>query len=108
MLALQGYYDGNMVRTLEKIHAKKNQKLIITVLDEFMDESDSKDEKKSARGILAQYADLGLREKEQYAWEKAVTEKHGSAYANVILRYLLNDNEARRWYQLTHKQKEES
>ena len=49
MLALQGYYDGNMVRTLEKIHAKKNQKLIITVLDEFMDESDSKDEKKSAR-----------------------------------------------------------
>ena len=29
MLALQGYYDGNMVRTLEKIHAKKNQKLII-------------------------------------------------------------------------------
>ncbi len=46
MLALQGYYDGNMVRTLEKIHAKKNQKLIITVLDEFMDESDSKDEKK--------------------------------------------------------------
>ena len=52
-LALQGYYDGNMVRTLEKIHAKKNQKLIITVLDEFMDESDSKDEKKSARGILA-------------------------------------------------------
>ena len=64
---------------MEKIHAKKNQILIITVLDEFMDESESKDEKKAARGILAQYADLGLREKEQYAWEKAVTEKHGSA-----------------------------
>ena len=44
-----------------------------------LQKSDSKDEKKSARGILAQYADLGLREKEQYAWEKAVTEKHGSA-----------------------------
>ena len=44
-----------------------------------MDESDSKDEKKSARGILAQYADPSLREKEQYVWEKAVTEKHGSA-----------------------------
>ena len=40
---------------------------------------DSKDEKKSARGILAQYADPSLQEKEQYAWEKAVTEKHGSA-----------------------------
>ena len=36
MLALQGYYDGNMVQNLEKIHAKKNQKLIITVLDESM------------------------------------------------------------------------
>lgn len=45
MLALQGYYDGTMVRTLEKINAKKNQKLIITVLDEFMDESISKGEK---------------------------------------------------------------
>ncbi|MDY6243337.1 MAG: hypothetical protein SPL63_01900 [Roseburia faecis] len=45
MLALQGYYDGTMVRTLEKINAKKNQKLIITVLDEFMDESISKEEK---------------------------------------------------------------
>lgn len=79
MLALQGYYDGTMVRTLEKINAKKNQKLIITVLDEFMDESISKEEKKSARGVLAQYADPVLREKEQYAWEKAVTEKHGRA-----------------------------
>ena len=45
MLALQGYYDGTMVQTLEKINAKKNQKLIITVLDEFMDESISKEEK---------------------------------------------------------------
>ncbi len=79
MLALQGYYDGTMVRTLEKINAKKNQKLIITVLDEFMDESISKEEKKSARGVLAQYADPVLREREQYAWEKAVTEKHGRA-----------------------------
>ncbi len=27
MLALQGYYDGNMVRTLEKIHAKKKSEI---------------------------------------------------------------------------------
>ena len=79
MLALQGYYDGNMVRTLEKIHAKKNQKLIITVLDEFLDEVDALDVYFCACGILAQYADPSLREKEQYVWEKAVTEKHGSA-----------------------------
>ncbi len=49
MLALQGYYDGTMVRTLEKINVKKNQKLIITVLDEFMDESISKEERLGAK-----------------------------------------------------------
>ena len=38
MFALQGYYDGNTVQALRKIHAKKNQKLIITVLDEFIEE----------------------------------------------------------------------
>ena len=42
MLALQAYYDGNAVQTLEKINAKKNQKLIIIVLDEFMDEAPKK------------------------------------------------------------------
>lgn len=57
MLALQGYFDGNEVRTLEKIHAGKNQKLIITILDEFIEESSLKDSKKpSARGILSEYA----------------------------------------------------
>lgn len=39
-----------MVRILEKIYAKKNQKLIITVLDEFMEESISKDEKSQREG----------------------------------------------------------
>ena len=42
MVALQGYYDGNAVRTLEHINAKKNQKLIITVLDEFLEEKPEK------------------------------------------------------------------
>ena len=37
MMALQGYYDGNSVQTLEKIQAKKNQKLVITILDEFIE-----------------------------------------------------------------------
>lgn len=48
MLALQGYFDGNEVRTLEKIHARKNQKLIITILDEFIDESSLKNGKKQS------------------------------------------------------------
>lgn len=59
MLALQGYYDGNAVQTLEKINAKKNQKLIITVLDEFMDEAPKKNST-SARGSLAKYANTDL------------------------------------------------
>ena len=80
MLALQGYYDGNMVRTLEKNSCKeKIKKLIITVLDEFMDESDSKDEKKISERDIGSICRFQLQEKEQYAWEKAVTEKHGSA-----------------------------
>ena len=37
MVSLNGYYDGNTVQTLEKIQAKKNQKVIITILDEFIE-----------------------------------------------------------------------
>ena len=79
MLALEGYYDGNAVQTLEKIHAKKNQKLIITILDEFMEETPAKEKERSARGSLAQYANPTLRQKEEKAWEKAVVEKYGDA-----------------------------
>ena len=57
MVSLNGYYDGNTVQTLEKIHAKKNQKVIITILDEFIEESSPKIRTtESARGSLAKYA----------------------------------------------------
>ena len=80
MLALQGYYDGNEVRTLEQIHAQKNQKLIITILDEFMEESSLKENTRpSARGILSRYANPELQKEEEFAWEKAVEEKYGNA-----------------------------
>ena len=49
MLALNGYYDGTAIQALEKINAKKNQKLIITVLDEFIEEIPKKNST-SARG----------------------------------------------------------
>ena len=78
MIALQGYYDGNSVQTLEKIEAKKNQKLIITVLDEFIEEPlDNK--MQSTRGALAKYADSELQKKEEAAWKEAVIEKYGDA-----------------------------
>ncbi len=78
MLALQGYYDGQKIQTLEAIQAKKNQKVIITVLDEFVEEMPVRKEH-SARGLLSEYADTGLWEKEKTAWEKAVAEKYADA-----------------------------
>lgn len=78
MLALQGYFDGNMVQTLEKINAKKNQKVIITVLDEFIEEV-PKQKKRSARGLLSEYANQELQNNEQAAWERAVKEKYETA-----------------------------
>lgn len=78
MLALEGYYDGEKVQTLGKIQAQKNQKLIITILDEFVEELPKK-KSATARGMLAKYADPKLREQEKSAWEKAVVEKYGNA-----------------------------
>lgn len=46
MLALQGYFDGDVVKISEKIELKKRQKLIITVLDEFLEEVSRADIKK--------------------------------------------------------------
>lgn len=79
MLALEGYYDGENVQALGNIQARKNQKLIITVLDEFIEELPKKKSVQTARGMLAKYADPKLRELEKSAWEKAVVEKYGNA-----------------------------
>lgn len=38
MTTVQGYYDGNAILALEKLDAQVNQKVQITVLDEFMEE----------------------------------------------------------------------
>lgn len=61
MLALEGYYDGEAVRTVEKIQAQKNQKLIITILDEFVEELPPKEKTQTAKGMLEKYADPNLR-----------------------------------------------
>lgn len=79
MLALEGYYDGENVKTVEKIQAQKNQKLIITILDEFVEELPQKKNSQTVRGMLAKYADPNLRRQEASAWEKAVVEKYGDA-----------------------------
>ena len=71
MLAVQGYYDGTAIQTLEKINARPNQRVIITIMDEFLTPAINA-ERKSMRGVLAQYADPTLAEKEKGAWESAV------------------------------------
>ncbi len=77
MLAVQGYYDGFSIKALEKIVAKPNQRLIITVMDDFI-EPDEKIKKKSMRGALSKYADPALREMEKGAWERAMVDKYGN------------------------------
>lgn len=72
MQALSGYYDGNTIRSFEKFKAKKNQRVIITILDEFIDETAIISKKSSVRGALSAYANSSLMELEQQAWENAV------------------------------------
>ena len=62
MLAVQGYYDGVTIKPLEKITAKPNQRVIITIMDEFV-EPVAPVRKKRMRGVLAQYAKPELRKK---------------------------------------------
>ncbi len=78
MLAVQGYYDGITIKPLEAIPAKPNQRVIITVMDEYMD-SKATSVKQGIRGILSRFADPALIEKEKGAWERAMVEKHGNA-----------------------------
>lgn len=76
MQAVLGYYDGTTVKALEAVPAKPNQRVIITVLDEFIvPESTGR---KSLRGALSRFADPALRAKEKGAWADAAAEKHGA------------------------------
>lgn len=77
MLAVQGYYDGVTVRPLEAITAKPNQRVIITIMDEFV-EPPKTNQKKGMRGVLRRYADAASAENEKGAWERAMVEKYGN------------------------------
>ena len=76
MLTVQGYFDGVAIRPLEKMTAKPNQRVIITIMDEFVEPA-KEAPPKGIRGILSQYADPSLREREKGAWERAVVERYG-------------------------------
>ena len=76
MQAIQGYYDGAAIRPLEVIEAKPNQRVIITIMDDFVEPAKTACAK-GMRGILARYANPELAQKEEGAWERAVAGKNG-------------------------------
>ena len=75
MLAIHGYYDGNSIQALEEIEAKPNQRVIITFMDDFIKLPTDK-KPRSMRGILAEYANPILAEKEKSAWEMEIIKKN--------------------------------
>jgi GH25 family lysozyme M1 (1,4-beta-N-acetylmuramidase) len=75
MFAVQEYFNEMTIKLLDKLIAKQNQKVIITVTDEFIDPENTI-QVNNIRGTLAQYANPALIEKERGAWEQAAGEKH--------------------------------
>lgn len=75
MLVLSAYYDGDSVKTVEDYKFSKNQKLMITVLDE--NEIHKSSEIKVLRGSLSKYSNPQLIKKEKEAWANAARDKLG-------------------------------
>ena len=75
MLVLPAYFDGETVKTVDNYKFSKDQKLMITVLDEA--EETKINEIKALRGSLSKYENPKLIEKEKSAWSMASGEKHG-------------------------------
>ena len=75
MLVLPAYFDGETVKTVDNYKFSKDQKLMITVLDE--QEEKKINGIKTLRGSLSKYANPKLIEKEKSAWSVAAGEKYG-------------------------------
>ncbi|MBO4334225.1 MAG: hypothetical protein J5846_00110 [Desulfovibrio sp.] len=77
MQSIQGYYDGFNIKTIGRFDAKPNQKVLITILEEFMD-STKPVCKSELKGVFSEYANPDFVEKEKLAWEHTMVEKHGN------------------------------
>lgn len=75
MESFQGYFDGVNIRPLEHIPAKPNQRVVITVMNEFV-EPDKTARAEDVFGMLSEYANPALIEKEKTAWEDATVREH--------------------------------
>lgn len=76
MESIQGYFDGTVFKSLEHTQVKPNQRVIITIMDDFI-ESSNVSKIRQMKGILSKYANPELIEKEEGAWERVAGEKHG-------------------------------
>ncbi len=82
MIAVPGYYDGVGIQPLDEIVARPYQRVIITVLDDFVPappREQATPAPASLRGALARYANPALRDREAEAWALAAAEKHAPA-----------------------------
>jgi len=80
MLNANGYFDGNTIRTFGSVNGKKNQKVAIIFLDEFIDEPCP--QKKTARGILHEFArtDIpNIEKQEKEAWREVAEKKYANS-----------------------------
>ena len=89
MLAVHGYYDGVAFQPLEQVTLRKNQQVIITILDNVEKKPKMSEEERLKKieemcGCLHEYAIKDGRsieeimELESKAWEQAVVEKYGN------------------------------
>ncbi len=62
MLAVSGYYDGAIIQPLEKIVAKPNQRVIITIMDEFVSPDVISQKRKALQGFFALAGDIDINE----------------------------------------------
>ena len=89
MIALAGYYDGTAVQLLEKANLRKNQRLIITVMDELTEpESTARNARAKAKSAAFERLESWRKKNRDsfgpdFDWKKevrdAINEKYGLA-----------------------------
>jgi len=78
MLAAKGYYDGNCVQLLEPLSIKKNQNVIVTVMEDFVSNSNVTKELSSNDPFLKALDDNSLVIKTGLDVDKYMEELRGN------------------------------
>lgn len=88
MISVNGYFDGNVIQTLEKLNARKNQRVIITLLDEEI-QTENSGKKTTAAGFLKKYANPNLIPTEDGAWERAVRDAKKNTWCELCFKVFI-------------------